>query len=186
MSERVPVYRTAGEDDARHIAGLLAESGIPSELAFDGEGEGAEAVLLVPAAAEAEAVRVIAAHLESRGLLPEGTVPENPLGALCPNCAFPAPGTPGAACGECGYAVRPPAEGLSRAREHFPDARGACADCCALSTKASGPCPDCGGALEPADLDGPLCPAGAHLLVKGDGPGWVCPGCREAWLDAAA
>ncbi len=185
MSDRLPVYRTPGEDDARFVAELLAESGIASELVLEGgETENAEAVLFVAADAEAAAVKIISEHLEGRGLRPEdGAAPAT--GVLCPNCARPA--AAGEACPECGYAVKPGVgEPRSRVADEFPDALSVCADCCAPSTKAAGPCPDCGGDLAPADLEEPVCPAGAHVLVKGDGDGWVCPGCRSAWLPGDA
>lgn len=173
------VYRTAGEDDARFIADLLAASGLNAELVLDGE----EAVLYVPSAAEEEAVRLIAQHLEDRGLRPEEGAAATAAHASCPNCAGPAPDSPGAACADCGYAVNPSVgEPAARVKDLFADARTVCADCCAPSTKDSGTCADCGGPLEAAERDAPVCPAEAHVLVKGEGPGWVCPGCRAAWL----
>lgn len=182
MSESVEVYRTPSEEDARFMSELLAESGIPSELSVR-ENDGAqEASLSVAAAAEEEAVRVISEHLEGRGLRPEEGGAGLAAGALCPNCAQPAPAE-GAPCEECGYELRPaPERALTSFGRAFPDAASCCPECCTPSTLASGACPDCGAALERAEPAAPVCPGGLHMLVKGEAPGWVCPGCRAAWL----
>lgn len=182
----VEVYRTPSEDDARSMAGLLGESGIASELAA-AEGEEGEpaSVLRVDPAAEAEAVRVIAEQLEGRGLRPEQGGAESTGGAVCPNCAHPVPRSEGEACAECGYAVHgAPLAPLARFGRAFPDAPSCCPECCSPSTLLSGSCPDCGVPLEPAEKDAPVCPEGRHMLVKGEAPGWVCPGCRAVWLEA--
>lgn len=185
MSAGVEVYRTPSEEDARFMSELLAESGIPSQLAVVSKDGAEEAVLSVAAAAEEEAVRVISEHLEGRGLRPEEGGAELTGDARCPNCAHPVPAAAGDPCEECGYEVRPaPERPLSSFGRAFPDAASCCPECCAPSTLASGVCPDCGAALEKAEPAAPVCPNGLHMLVKGEAPGWVCPGCRAAWLEA--
>lgn len=186
MSGWVEVYRTPSEEDARFMAALLGESGIPSELDVrPGEDGQDEAALRVDPAAEAEAVRVISEQLEGRGLRPEEGAAESTGGALCPNCAVPVPAASGDPCAECGYAVHAaPARPLARFGRAFPDAASCCPECGSPSTLASGECPDCGVGLEPAEKDAPVCPEGRHMLVKGEAPGWVCPGCRAAWLES--
>ncbi len=186
MSADTVVYRTPVEDDARFMAELLAEGGIAGEVRVipDETGE-EEALLLVPAASEEEAVRVISEHLEGRGLRPEEGTASSTGDAVCPNCAAPVPAAAGDPCSECGYAVQPSAgEPTRTVAAAFPDAHSCCADCCAPSTLVSGACPDCRGPLEPVEPAAPVCPAEAHMLVKGEAPGWVCPGCRTVWLPA--
>lgn len=186
MSGECVVYRTPVEDDARFMLELLAESGVKGSVRVVPDESGQEeALLLVPAAAEEEAVRLISEHLEGRGLRPEEGTAASTGDAVCPNCAAPVPAAAGDACAECGYVVQPSAgEPVTTVRRAFPDALSCCADCCAPSTKAAGACADCGGPLEPAEPDAPVCPAEAHVLVKGEAPGWVCPGCRVVWLPA--
>lgn len=184
MSESVEVYRTPSEEDARFMSALLAESGIPSELSVREHDGAQEASLSVAAAAEEEAVRVISEHLEGRGMRPDEGGAELTGGALCPNCARPVPAAAGDPCEECGYAVRPaPESPLTSFGRAFPDATSCCPECCSPSTLASGSCPDCAVPLESAEPDAPVCPEGLHMLVKGEAPGWVCPGCRAAWLE---
>lgn len=185
MNGWVEVYRTPSEDDARAMAELLGENGIAGEVAPGGvDDDGLEtSVLRVEPAAEQEAVRLISEQLEGRGHRPEEGAAESTGGARCPNCAQPVPRSEGEDCAECGYAVfAAPSAPLVRFGVAFPDAASCCPECCAPSTLASGPCPDCGVALEPAEKDAPVCPEGLHMLVKGEAPGWVCPGCRAAWL----
>lgn len=178
----VEVYRTPMEDDARSMRQLLAESGIPSELTLSPAGPGVDdAVLRVEAQAEEAALRVISGILESRGLRAEGGEARREDAVFCPNCGGLS--APREACEECGYAVLAPAASAGALSKLFPDARSVCPDCCVVSTRAAGACPDCGAALEALDPHAPACPEGLHMLVKGEAPGWVCPGCRAAWLD---
>lgn len=184
MSGEAVVYRTPVEDDARFMVELLAQSGIAGDVRVVPDESGQEeALLLVPAEAEEQAVRGISEHLEGRGLRPEESGAAILGDAVCPNCASPVPAAAGDACRECGYEVQPSAgEPTASLQSAFPDARTCCADCCVPSTKQGGSCPDCAGALEPVDPAAPACPAGTHMLVKGEAPGWVCPGCRTVWL----
>jgi hypothetical protein len=185
VSARVEVYRTPVGEDARVMSVLLEEEGIPCEMGLVSGAEGPEAVLTVAAENEEQAVRFLSERLEERGMRPEEGAAELTGGAACPNCGEPVPMAAGDACAECGYAVHPPAEAPSQTLGRlFPDAKTCCPDCCAPSTREAGACPDCGTALEALDRQAPACPARLHMLVKGEGPGWVCPGCRAAWLDA--
>jgi hypothetical protein len=187
-SDWVEVYSAPSVEDARFMAVLLGERGIACALETGPEDEaGLEPTLLrVPPAKEKEAVAAITEHLEARGLSPDEAGDDGPDGRPgCPNCGEPAPRVEGGACAECGYAVRgAPSRPLSSFGRAFPDAPSCCPECCAPSTLASGACPDCGAALEPAEPGAPVCPEGRHMLVKGEAPGWVCPGCRAAWLDS--
>lgn len=189
MSEgdKVEVYRTGQRGDAEFIQGLLEENGIACELRGSNEGGDEEILdlaLVVAPADEERAVTLIAAQLEGQGFRPhEGTtggIEDTP----CPNCAR-AGLTLGDDCPECEYCVLPPPdEPFVRARAALPDAKAFCSDCCAPSVLPSGACPDCGGELEPLHSGDLLCPKQAHVLVKGEGEGLVCPGCRSGFPDS--
>jgi hypothetical protein len=184
----VEAYRAPSVEDARFMAVLLGERGVACALETGEEDEAGlvPTLLRVPPDQEKEAVAAITEHLEERGLSPDEAAGAGPEGGPgCPNCGEPAPRAQGEACAECGYSVRPaPSRPLSSFGRAFPDAPSCCPECCAPSTLASGACPDCGVALEPAEPGAPVCPEGLHMLVKGEAPGWVCPGCRAAWLEA--
>lgn len=183
----VEVYRAPAVEDARYMAVLLGERGIACALETGEEDEaGLEPTLLrVAPASEKDAVAVITEQLEARGLSPDEGDPAAEGRPGCPNCGEPAPRAEGDACAECGYRVRPaPTRPLASFGRSFPDAASCCPECCAPSTLASGSCPDCAVPLERAEPDAPVCPEGLHMLVKGEAPGWVCPGCRAAWLEA--
>lgn len=184
MSEPIEIYRAPSQDDAEYMRQFLAESGIEAALSLVAGPEGEEAVLTVQPEAEEEAVRVLSEELERRGLKPDEGEALLTGGAVCPNCTEPVPAAAGEPCRECGYAVFPaPEQAYKTVGRLFPDAKTCCADCCSPSTLASGACGDCGGPLEPVEKGAPACPAGIHMLVKGEAPGFVCPGCRAAYLE---